>query len=1046
MPSLRIHWNYIRTNEAVDLRAYSAQASSSEQLSVQHKTIGPGCKGVLFRASVRDEVNFSQYLTEMKLDEVRRARNEPDNSLLFKPKCPQEQSIGTLKIVRPKRFAKKTSLQRPSVSGQGVSTSGFPVSPDVQRVTEFEVLLESTEFILEDIQEQMAERFQLQETFGDFNVFFFGKRAEIFSYSGSLINAKGNLQWRNQFLESYENFLRGTKCAELKARAYLLYDDVVREGFILSAAMSQNATVEGVVKFNFTMLITGKKTLGEVPKIRSGIETRSAKASNKFSGITNIEFVRASDLSGLPGVGRDRFVADLSIAEGSKIISNFSMTQDDGIPGNDAPSDLKELMLNRSVDAYQKLSGSFDVGQVGETADFDVLFDFINAKTLSGLKTTASVIAGARSSDVDNLSGEVLVAKLLSQPGFTVDNLKLQDAVRAAESFVRNHRASIQDLAPRLEKLGQYFSPNSTVRTKVLTQGNFQELLRPPQASPEADTYVLLESRDKEFLPTLISGTNALLGFDGASTSKLVVSNAKVTAVNTFLEGADKTKKNAADAIQFYAAVFCLVGRPDFGSPLYPTVSQKFPNVGNLGGKSNALLFVQDQTISAFRDVLKSLPTQVEQDISSTLSAVQASWPIALAVSRASVQADSVPLNEGVLAASLQSSPVPAVGTPTSSPVVDYVLQISVYLNSLLAETGIVSTVAPVSSDAFGGTIAKDVQDVAETYLTPAYRQSLVVGSNQDPDDTIVSFGPSLTPILNQPAKVGAARYYFVPCGFPVSRFVGHAEVPPTTTVSAGTVGGLVTINPISQSGTFIVSSDTPGLSDEDKALLSVGIVRVEFGQLNAFPTTPKPPQKAAVYVQTRKRAGTQIVAGSTSIDSSPPGGGFFYKGGRVSSALRLEIPTFRRGYRGSPTAYVQPFSFSIKNGAVGLGNFARNSVDAVIDATERALAEIIRDPAAKLPNVEAQRNRVLEELALSKFQSLQPISLLKTQLEFTGITVDNYLDLAFAAQRQKFAAQQLVDLREALDKATKLLKESQNSPAELVEASDAAYRENLCG
>lgn len=296
MAILKIHWNFVKCAQSTNLKTFARDSAISF-----HPNVQPNCRGVYFRTILSEELDFSNVLEEMRFEDIRRARNEPDNSLLYRPKCKGEQSIGVLRIIKPRKFN---------------ATSGINVTLDkvnmAARSRDFDVLLETTEFVLEEAQEQMAEKFQLQETFGDFNVFFFGKRAEIFTYSGSLLNAGSNLQWKNQFLSNYDKFLRGTKCAELKARAYFLYDDVIREGFILSAATSQNSTVEGVVKFNFTMLITGKRIMGFVPDSRSGTLTLDRKPDTK-QGITDFQFIRSNDTD-LPGVAPGITVKDVPTA------------------------------------------------------------------------------------------------------------------------------------------------------------------------------------------------------------------------------------------------------------------------------------------------------------------------------------------------------------------------------------------------------------------------------------------------------------------------------------------------------------------------------------------------------------------------------------------------------------------------------------------------------------------------------------------------------------------------------------------------------------
>ena len=67
--------------------------------------------------------------------------------------------------------------------------------------------------------------------------------------------------WRDNWKEYYESRLRGTRLVEDKKRAYLTYDYVLREGYILSFSMSENAAMPNSLDFNFSMFITKEVNL-----------------------------------------------------------------------------------------------------------------------------------------------------------------------------------------------------------------------------------------------------------------------------------------------------------------------------------------------------------------------------------------------------------------------------------------------------------------------------------------------------------------------------------------------------------------------------------------------------------------------------------------------------------------------------------------------------------------------------------------------------------------------------------------------------------------
>lgn len=117
-----------------------------------------------------------------------------------------------------------------------------------------------SKFFLQSSQEGHTERSQVVETFGDFYAFFFGERPPIYTYSGTLLNSS-NINWLNDFYFYYDNFLRGTKCAEYKARLVMTYSNSQVEGYMLGFNIAQNAELEAGVQISFQILILDRKIL-----------------------------------------------------------------------------------------------------------------------------------------------------------------------------------------------------------------------------------------------------------------------------------------------------------------------------------------------------------------------------------------------------------------------------------------------------------------------------------------------------------------------------------------------------------------------------------------------------------------------------------------------------------------------------------------------------------------------------------------------------------------------------------------------------------------
>lgn len=118
-----------------------------------------------------------------------------------------------------------------------------------------------TRFILESVQEAHSERQQIVETFGDFYVFLYGERPPIYNFGGTLINSK-NANWVSDFMLMYERWLRGTRCAEMKARALLTYGGRQVEGYIINTSNQTAASSQEGVPFSFQLIVTSRKILG----------------------------------------------------------------------------------------------------------------------------------------------------------------------------------------------------------------------------------------------------------------------------------------------------------------------------------------------------------------------------------------------------------------------------------------------------------------------------------------------------------------------------------------------------------------------------------------------------------------------------------------------------------------------------------------------------------------------------------------------------------------------------------------------------------------
>ena len=114
---------------------------------------------------------------------------------------------------------------------------------------------ENSNFLMSAVEISRQERAQILSTFGDTYTFFFGQTPQVLSISGFLFNTT-DFNWKEEWLENYENYLRGTRCVETRSRVYLGFDDTLVEGYILGTGASLQSEQPDLAPFNFSLLVT----------------------------------------------------------------------------------------------------------------------------------------------------------------------------------------------------------------------------------------------------------------------------------------------------------------------------------------------------------------------------------------------------------------------------------------------------------------------------------------------------------------------------------------------------------------------------------------------------------------------------------------------------------------------------------------------------------------------------------------------------------------------------------------------------------------------
>jgi hypothetical protein len=118
-------------------------------------------------------------------------------------------------------------------------------------------------FFIQNVTVERAEKQQILETFGEPFIFFFGQRAEVWTFSGILLNTF-DFNWEAEWWWNYDNYLRGTRCVENDARVFLAVDESLITGYIMASAATKNAQEKNWVNFQFQMFITSNTNYSRI--------------------------------------------------------------------------------------------------------------------------------------------------------------------------------------------------------------------------------------------------------------------------------------------------------------------------------------------------------------------------------------------------------------------------------------------------------------------------------------------------------------------------------------------------------------------------------------------------------------------------------------------------------------------------------------------------------------------------------------------------------------------------------------------------------------
>ena len=655
-------------------------------------------------------------------------------------------------------------------------------------------------------------------------------------------------------------------------------------------------------------------------------------------------------------------------------------------------------------------------------------------------------MVGARTQDADNLTGEQLYAVLRSGAR-NVDDLKLSEAVKVADTFARSHRQTIGGLADILSRSHNFFEPNSSERIITPVGPDFDQDLIFSKRS-----YVLLgqgskSNKDKVNLKTLVEATANLRAFKKDDTNALVIDNVNVGVINPLLK--NSTLRNDAEVIQLYVASFLLIKDPQAASQLFQAITSNFTTAA--ARSENALAFLDKQQIKTYEKVVEDLPGQVSDALDVVVSDVEGSWLLKLMEERVVGTKKTYELSEDLIRLSTTSSPIAGISGSTAIDSANFLQRISIYLTGIVAERA--ANIRKTTLDVVGGTLrTANPSNLDSSYYNNAYHDEVGVGGDRAPGNEAVALksGPNLNPVLTD-SKVGDESKYIV---FPVGFGLGPVVVARQSAfIEVTAVLGEELIRD--------VTIQRGQLDGKDRQLFLAGYSKISKQQLDFAETLEDP----TTYAIVRKRETLKTTPNeyekttNEALGLSPLD---HFKTGQGELTSTLGIPNFdkqiledafvmqgfipRRSFLGGGAVggYNRPTLDLIRKIViVDLNFFLFQKFKPVIDEVKSQVNQVVTDSA---------RRKELEDeidlratFSLDNFTDIEVIQKTNLELRATGVIVDDYFSFVFMAEAQKTMALQLEILRETLKLAVLKVTDGAGSRAEDVEGSDRELKDIVC-
>lgn len=212
-----------------------------------------------------------------------------------------------------------------------------------------------TDWLLQSVHEERAEKTQIVETFGETYLYAFGQRPRVLSFTGVLLNTL-DYNWRAIFWKNWDEYFRATQLIKLNARMYIAFDDIIVEGYPMNAAADQTSADPHIMSFSFSFFVTNyvnvtaqsgfkdiRENINEV--VRAGLSADYSQPGQVVDALGNpVEGLYTIANNDLSSSRKPLFTALTGLIPGGSTALDFIYK------GDSIPNQLARLALGPDID------------------------------------------------------------------------------------------------------------------------------------------------------------------------------------------------------------------------------------------------------------------------------------------------------------------------------------------------------------------------------------------------------------------------------------------------------------------------------------------------------------------------------------------------------------------------------------------------------------------------------------------------------------------------------------------------------------------------